>query len=178
MLCCYGRIWQNLCLTWVFHFCKFFTNLHFNLEPNYIVRKPIICQFQWYILCTEILSTSMQESNTFLLKIRPFKPLGQWGKQPWNPPFPLKSCGLHEVHQCLGQVPTQSCQTETTARSIHTLPHNYATKSPMVIMGCPKFTTKTAPSSSMITPPYNTPVPWLTPLTIPKGLRIHSAVLP
>ena len=45
-------------------------------------------------------------------------------------------------------------------------------------MGCPKFTPKTVPSPSTITTPFNTPIIQLTPLTIPNGIRIHSAVLP
>jgi len=33
---------------------------------------------------------------------------------------------------------------QTTARSVHALPHNYATKAPLVTMGHPKFHPKTA----------------------------------
>ena len=35
---------------------------------------------------------------------------------------------------------------QTTARSVHALPHNCATKSPLVTAGYPKFTPKTVPS--------------------------------
>jgi len=56
--------------------------------------------------------------------------------------------------------------------------HNYATKSPLVTMGRPKFTPKTAPSPSTITNPSITPIPWPTPLTTPNGIRIQSAILP
>jgi len=42
-------------------------------------------------------------------------------------------------------------------------------------MGHFKFNLKTAPSPSMIT---TSPIPCLTPLTIPNGIRIQSAVLP
>jgi len=41
----------------------------------------------------------------------------------------------------------------TTARSLHALPHNYATKVPLVTMGRPNFTPKTAPYLSTITTP-------------------------
>jgi len=36
---------------------------------------------------------------------------------------------------------------KTIARSIHALLHNYATKSTLVTIGCPKFTTRTAPKN-------------------------------
>jgi len=55
---------------------------------------------------------------------------------------------------------------------------NYATKSPLVTMGRPKFTPKTAISPSITTTPSNAPIPRPTPLTIPNGIRIHSAILP
>ena len=42
------------------------------------------------------------ESNTFLLQNMPLKPLGQWGKQPQNPPLPLEARGPHLIHECLG----------------------------------------------------------------------------
>ena len=45
-------------------------------------------------------------------------------------------------------------------------------------MGRPKFIPKSAPSPSTITTPSNTAIPRPTPLTIPNGIRIHSAVLP
>jgi len=35
--------------------------------------------------------------------------------------------------------------TQTTARPVHTLSHNYAKTSPLVTMGCHAFTQKTAP---------------------------------
>jgi len=44
--------------------------------------------------------------------------------------------------------------------------------------GTPKFTPKTAPSLRRSPPPSNTPIPRLTQLTTPNGIRIQSAVLP
>jgi len=49
---------------------------------------------------------------------------------------------------------------------------NYATT------GCPKFTLKTTYSPSTIATSSNTPIPRPTPLTIPNGIRIQSAILP
>jgi len=57
-------------------------------------------------------------------------------------------------------------QRTTTPQSLHrynATPHIY---------------TKIAPTPWTITTPSNTPIPRLTPFTIPNGIRIHSAVLP
>jgi len=35
-----------LCVLQILHFCAFLINPHFNLEPDYIVRKPIKRGFQ------------------------------------------------------------------------------------------------------------------------------------
>jgi len=41
----------------VLHFCTFLHNPHFDLELDYIVRKPMKHRFQRYIVRTEIFST-------------------------------------------------------------------------------------------------------------------------
>jgi len=41
----------------VLHFCTFLLNLHFDLEPDYIIRKPMKHRFQRCIVPTEIFST-------------------------------------------------------------------------------------------------------------------------
>jgi len=94
------------------------------------------------------------------LPITPFSPLGtQTPSNTWMPkPTPLTT-------------PNDS----SIAQSVHALPHNYATKSPLVTMGYPKVTHKTAPSPFMITAPSNTLIPRLTPLTTQNGIRIHLA---
>jgi len=53
---------------------------------------------------------------------------------------------------------------------------NIVNKVPLVVIGRPKFTPKTAPSLSTIT--TKTPIPRPTPLTTPNGIRIQSAVSP
>ena len=58
-----------------------------------------------------------------------------------------------------------------------TAENNYATKSPLVTMGCLTFT-PTLPLPSTIFTPSNTPIPRPTPLTTPKGIQIQSAILP
>jgi len=91
------------------------------------------------------------ESNTFLLNNAPFKLME--AKTPRNPQtsvFPLHYVDPHLIHQCLGRRHSP-VTTQTTARWFHAFPHNYATKSPLVTMGRPKFTPKTARSPSTIT---------------------------
>jgi len=56
-----------------------------------------------------------------------------------NSPFPLRHVDFHLIHECLG--PPHSPR-QTTARSLYALPHNDATKSPLVTMGRCKFTPK------------------------------------
>ena len=87
-------------------------------------------------------------------------------------PLPLEACGLHITHECLG--PPHSPR-QMTARLLYVVPHNDATKSPLVTMGRRKFTVQTAPSPSTITPKSNTPIPSPTPLTTPNGIQIQSA---
>ena len=65
-----------------------------------------------------------------------------------NRPFPLRHVDFHLTHECLG--PPHSPR-QTTARSLYALPHNDATKSPLVTMGRRKFTPQSAPSPSTIT---------------------------
>jgi len=92
-----------------------------------------------------------------------------------NRPFPLRHVDFHLTYECLGQ-PHSPCQT--TARSLYVLPHNDATKSPLVIMGRRKFTPKLPLPLWRSPPKSNTPIPSPTPLTSPKGIPIQSSVLP
>ena len=82
----------------------------------------------------------------------------------------LEACGTHLIHQCLGW---SHSAPKTIARSLDALLHNYVTKNLLVTMGCSNSPTKTAPSPSTITTPSNTPIPRLTPLTIPNIIRIR-----
>jgi len=78
------------------------------------------------------------ELNTFLLKIVPLNPLGQW-EQTTPKSTPSSHVDSHSAHQCLSPLHSM-CQT--TARSVHALPHNYATKAPLVTVEHPIFTPK------------------------------------
>jgi len=83
---------------------------------------------------------------------------GPLSNTPIPPPTPLTTPNDSSIDSCTSR---QLCN-----------------KSPMVTMGHLKFTPKTATSPSMITTPSYTPIPRLTSLTIPNGIRIQLAVLP
>jgi len=51
-------------------FSKFLVKPNFDLETNYIFRKPTNRRFQRYIDWTEILSNFLHEPNTFLCQRR------------------------------------------------------------------------------------------------------------
>ena len=59
-----------------------------------------------------------------------------------------------------------------------TAENNYATKSPLVTMGCPYLPSKLPFPLRLSPPPSYTPISRSTPLTTPNGIRIQSAVLP
>jgi len=80
------------------------------------------------------------------------------------PLISLQSRGPHLVHQCLGP---PHLLTQRTDQLVRALPLNYATKSL-------KLPLRLRPSP----PLSNAPIPRLTPLTIPNGIWIQSAVLP
>jgi len=134
---------RPFCMCQLLHFCQMLSNPSIKLELQYIVRKPMKHRFQQCIVSTEIykLFTQYFSQNT------PLKPLDQWGKWPQNPSFPWGT--WTPSNTWMHGWPHSPSQT--TARSLHTLPHNYATKTPLVTMECPKLTPKTALSHSTIT---------------------------
>jgi len=125
-------------------------------------------RFQWYILCTEILSTSTRVEYISVFKKYAIQTNG--AKNSWNLLFPLR-----HVDPSNTLIPPKTpLTTPKTARLVHAILHNYTTKSPLVTMGCPKFTPKTAPSPSTIsTQSYNL-IPRPTPLTTPNGIRSNQ----
>jgi len=92
-----------------------------------------------------------------------------------NSPFPLRHVDFHLTHECLGS-PHSPCQT--TARSLYSLPHNDATKFPLVTMGRRKFTPKLPLPLRRSPLKSNTPLPSPTRLTTPNGIAIHPCVWP
>ena len=85
---------------------------------------------QWNVDSNDILciwkycQLFVHKSNTFLLMNTPLKPVGQWGTQPQNPPFPLTRMNPHLVNECVG-LPHSSPQM--TAQSVHAVLHYYTT---------------------------------------------------
>jgi len=63
-----------------------------------------------------------------------------------------------------------------TAQLVHALPHNYATKSPLVTIGLPKFTRKLLLPIWWSPPPSNKSILQLTPLSIPNSIQIQLTV--
>ena len=129
----------------------------------------------WY---GNIVNFSCTSRIHFCLKIHsktPFKPMRKKNSQ--NLPFPL---GNGPSSNAPMPEPTL-LTTQTTARSIHELSHNYATKSFLVTMGLPKFTPpqkKIASSLWAISTLSHTPIHRPTALTTPNGIQIQSAVFP
>ena len=130
---------------------EFFFNPHFDLEPDYVIRKTIVHRIQRYILRREILSTFHTRVDHrsvchFATVNNRTKISKNAGNHAINSPFPLRHVDFHLTHECPPYSPRQ-----TTARLLYALPHNDATNSPLVAMGCRKFTPQTAPSPSTIT---------------------------
>jgi len=72
-VCCCKSILRD-----VLHFCTFLQNPHFDLEPDYIIRKPIE-RFQQYLVCSEIVSTFHTSWIHFSVNntsFHTFKPMG------------------------------------------------------------------------------------------------------
>ena len=116
--CSYG---SNLACVKCYVFVPtFLFNAHFDLEPDYIIRKPIVHRIQWCIL--QMRKNARNHAR--------------------NSPFPLRHVDFNLTHECLGP-PHSSGQT--TARLLYALPHNDTTKSPLVIMGRCKFTPQNCP---------------------------------
>jgi len=89
--------------------------------------------------------------------------------------LPLQARGPHLIHQCL---PPLTTPNDILIRSCTST--QLCNKGPIAIgyNGTPQFTPKTAPSTSTITIPSNTPFTRWTPLTTPNSIRIQSAILP
>jgi len=87
-----------------------------------------------------------------------------------NSPF---SWGMwtHLTHQFLSR---PHSAPQTTSRLIHTFSHNYTTNSPLVTMGCPTFTPKTAHSPLTISTLSNKPIPRPTPCTTQMASRCNQ----
>ena len=179
MPCCYGRIWHYLQLTRALHFCKFFKNPHFDLEPVYIFGKPMKRRFQHILSMRKYCQLFTYESNTFLCKkyiILPIQTNGGTNAEK-SPKQPFPFCG--KWTPCNTWMPGPTSLTTPNDNSIgsHTSAQ-ICDKIPIGYNGTPYIHPKTVPFPSTITTPSNTPIPRPTPLTTSNGIRIQSAVLP
>jgi len=117
----------------------------YNLKANEKTFPMIYCPYG------NIVNFSNTSLIHFSCTILSFKFIGE--KLPEtsrNYHFLLQHVDSHLMYQCLGR---PLSLPQTTARLVHALPHNCATTSPLVTMGRPKFTPKTATSPLMITTP-------------------------
>jgi len=130
---------------------EFLFNPHFDLEPDYVIRKGIRHRIQQYTVRMEtlpIFHTRLSISRP--MSVYPYVAIVKyWTKMPnnarnhaRNSPFPLRHVDFFLTRECLG--PPHSPR-QTTAQSLYALPHNDATKSPLVTMGRRKFTPKQSP---------------------------------
>jgi len=101
----------------------FLFNPHFNLEPDCIVRKPLLHRILRYIPCREILSTfhtrvdrrSVPRSVChFSIQINGAGIPKNAANHARNSPFPLRHVDFHLTHECLSP-PHSPRQTASTS---------------------------------------------------------------
>ena len=121
----------------------------------------------------EILSTLHARVEYISVKKCTFKPLSKtetshshWGM--WTLDTHLIDPSLDQPHS----------PSHTTARLVHKLLHNDATKSHSLQWNAPNSPPKLPLPLRRSTLPSNTPIPQPTPLSNPNGIQIQSAVLP
>jgi len=94
----------------------------------FVCHKQLLCIWKYCQLFT-------YQSNTFLCENTPLKSVGRFrSKKPLKLPLLLGPPGSCLIHPSLylPRLPPQ-----ITTRSVHALPHNYATQSPLVTMYTP-----------------------------------------
>jgi len=155
-------------------FLQIFHTPNIDLELDCIFGKPVKRRFQRYIVHTEILSTFHAQVKCISVTTYFIETKGQWGQTTPDTGSSPEVLGPPSRTS----VPRPTPLTILNNSSICSFTHYYATKSPLVTMGCPKFTPKTAPSLRRSPPPCITPIPRPTPLTILNGIQIQSAILP
>jgi len=131
---------DDICLTRVLHFCKFLAKPSIDLELDSIFGKAMKCRFQRHIVHTEILPIFHVRVEYIYVSKYAIQLIQTNGEKQ------LLLLGYMDPSNTIIMIippPIQS-PPPMTARLVHALPHNYTTKSPLVTMGCPKFTPKTA----------------------------------
>jgi len=137
-----------------------------------IFEKPMKRRFQRYIVCTVIMSTFHARVKYISVKNTSLKPMGQWGTKPQKPTLSVEEQEFPSSTSMPG--PTHSPR-RTTDRSVHTLPHNYATKLHWLQWDAPNSPIK-LPFDDHHTHQHTHPS--TDPTHHPNGIRIQWAVLP
>ena len=152
---------------------------HFDLEPDYIIRKPIRHRIQRCNLLREILSTfhtlvDHRSVRHFPIQMNRAKMPKNARNHARNSPFPLRHVDFHLTHECLGP------PTHHTKRQLDRCTHFHTTtqQSPHWLQWDAAKSLPNCPSLQRPLPKSNTPIPSPTPLTTPNGIRMQSAVLP
>jgi len=143
-----------LCLKSLLHYCKFLVNTDFNLETKHIFKTNFIsltwieCFCTMYVLANP--TVTPKNAHSFTGNLNP-------NLTPFFGPTP---------------------PPQTAPRSLHTFLHRNATNSPLVSMGCPISTPKTAPYQVAISIPIYAAHPWTHLPNLPNSIKIHSAIFP
>ena len=129
---------NDLHLIWVL---KFLANPNKDLERDCIFGKPMKLRFQWCIIHTEILSVFY----AWVVYIS-VQQICRWNTETSGSKTPWKPLGHIDPHLMHPSLHRPHSPRQTTARLVHALLHNYATNSPLVTVGRPKFPPKPAAS--------------------------------
>jgi len=107
---------RPFCVCQLLHFCQLLSNPSIDLEFEYIFGKPMKCRFQRCIVHMEILTFHARVEYISVTKYA-IETIGLMGQTTPKSTLPLEARGSHLIYE-----------RQTTARSVHALPHNYATK--------------------------------------------------
>jgi len=130
--------------------------------------------FQRYTVHKEILSTfhAQVEYISVLNTVKSFKPLGR--KSP-KLPFPLGHMDpIYYTHPSTPPTHHPKWQLDQFTHFHTTMQQNPH----WLQWDAPNLQSKLPLPLQWSLPPSNMPIPWSTPLTIPNGIQIQSAVLP
>jgi len=163
---------------------KFLLNPHFDLEPDYIIRKPIVQEFYDIFrigkYCQLFTHESIIDQYVSVPVYRHCKVLEENAEKCQKlrqkqslPKFPLRHVDFHLTHECLCH-PTHHAKRQLD-RCTHF--HTTTQQSPHCLQWDATNSLPKLPLPLRRSPP-KTPIPSPTPLTTPNGIEIQSAVLP
>jgi len=181
---------ENYLATLISYRCTMRRNVHFAYVNCYIFancpqtptstsnlavfEKPMKRRFQRYLVHTEILSTFHARVEHVSVTKYAIETNGSMGtKHPINRPFPLSHVDpIPYINVC-------AHLTHHAKRQLDLFTHFRTTQqSPFWLQWDASNLPQNCPFPSTMTTTSNTPIHRQTPLTIPNGIRIHSAVLP